>query len=314
MTTPFLGPMLATQAWDSAKKCLKRQFDYPVVVCPKIDGQRATQHDGVPKTRSGKVYSNDFVRTVLGGSILDGLDSELCVGEPNDPQIFSKTRKGVGGKSGMPEFHAWVFDDYLTNPAAGKWERYLELEDRVLSLQAAHPRLARHLRLVPHELIHNEADLLVYIEKQLAAGYEGIMVSSYDGPYIHKRSTLKEGILLKIKPYDFEEGLIVRFEEEMANTNESFIDELGRSKKSNTKDAKESTGRLGKFICTNPRWEGTFMVSATSMSHAMRARIWAAREGYLNRYVRFKHFEHGAQDKPRHPIFDEFRDSDDMSF
>jgi DNA ligase-1 len=52
-------------------------------------------------------------------------------------------------------------------------------------------------------------------------------------------------------------------------------------------------------------WPGvTFNVSASSLTHDEKKRLWNDREHLKRQVIRFKHFSHGAKDKPRHAVFD----------
>ena len=51
-------------------------------------------------------------------------------------------------------------------------------------------------------------------------GFEGAMVRSLDGRYKNGRSTLREGLLLKVKPWKDSEAEILEVYEMMRNENE----------------------------------------------------------------------------------------------
>ena len=81
-------------------------------------------------------------------------------------------------------------------------------------------------------------ELIAFEELKLCEGYEGIMLRDPFGRYKHGRSTLKEGGLAAIKRFVDAEARIVGTYEQMENTNEKQINELGRSSRSHAKAGK----------------------------------------------------------------------------
>jgi DNA ligase-1 len=50
----------------------------------------------------------------------------------------------------------------------------------------------------------------------------------------------------------------------------------------------------------------------TGFTAAHRQEFWEQTTSVVGRIVKYKHFPHGAKDKPRHPVFLGFRDPIDM--
>ena len=136
------------------------------------------------------------------------------------------------------------------------------------------------------------------------------MLRRPDGLYKLGRSTLKEGILLKLKRFIDEEFEIVGFEERMHNGNEATRDELGHTKRSSHQENKTGRGDLGAL--TLKFGEATFNCG-TGFDDALRAEIWANRDSYLGKFAKVKHFAIGAKDLPRFPVYLGMRDEKDMS-
>ena len=306
---------------------------FPVLASPKLDGVRGVCKDGALLSRSLKKIPNKWVQALMSMPELTGLDGELTVGPANAPNVMQATTSIVMSSSKPEQFQFHVFDKWDAMPYSFE-ERLERAGDLVERAKATWLSLAVALRLegapawimdcplvmVQHELIEDMAALNAYEAKQLALGYEGIMVRNPAGDYKHGRSTVKEGGLLKLKRFTDGEAIIVGFEEEMENLNEKTVNEKGRSKRSSHAENKRGKGTLGAFVCALVPPLGKSLSSTaptfnigTGMDHALRAHVWANRDKFMNQIVKFKHFDHGAVDAPRHPVFLGFRSPLDMS-
>ena len=137
------------------------------------------------------------------------------------------------------------------------------------------------------------------------------MVRKPDAPYKFGRSTLKEGYLLKVKRFTDAEAKIIGFEERMYNENEATTDALGHTERSTHKAGMKPAGDLGAFIVRDLRTEMSFRIG-TGFTAAQRKEYWTTRNKLMNKIVKYKHFEQGAVDLPRFPVFIGFRDPEDM--
>jgi DNA ligase-1 len=279
---------------------------YPMLASTKLDGIRCVIRDGVAMSRSLKPIPNRFIQAVLARPELDGLDGELMVGGN-----FQDVTRGIMSADGEPDFVFWVFDD-CTHPAESFSTRAARAHGRVLAHD--HPRI----RCVEQRLVANRTQLDDFFQANLAAGHEGVMVRSLSGRYKFGRSTLKEGILLKLKPFADAEAVAVGFEERMHNANEAKTNALGRTERSSHKDNLIPMGTLGAIIVKNDAlWPGKTFNIGTGFTDAQRAEMWAQRttpqQGLLGRTIKFKYQAVGTKDVPRLPVFLGFRDSRDMS-
>jgi DNA ligase-1 len=50
----------------------------------------------------------------------------------------------------------------------------------------------------------------------------------------------------------------------------------------------------------------------SGLNDQQRQEIWDNKDQYLGKLVKYKYFSHGVKDLPRHPVFQGFRDPDDM--
>lgn len=322
-------PMLAGTPKDNS------EIPIPCLASAKIDGVRAANKNGKLLSRSLKLIPNKHVQALLAHPELHGLDGELTVGPANDPNVMQATMSIVMSSSKMAPFEYHIFDNWDL-PNVGKQQRVLSAGDTVLAAQAHWHTLmvaarlegaaaevigtACPIKLLPQKLITSLDDLDAFEAECLALGYEGVMVAKPDGLYKFGRSTAREGGLLKLKRFTDAEAIIVGFEEEMKNNNAKTVNELGRSKRSSHAAGKEGKGTLGAFVCkrlfvdsNGKLTEGDIMFNiGTGMDAAMRQRVWDDRDYYRNQIVKFKHFEHGVVDAPRHPVFLGFRDERDM--
>lgn len=289
-------PMLAKD-YDPAK------LVFPVYASPKLDGIRASVLGGKLLSRTLKPIPNKFVSGLLSQSFYEGLDGELIVGETTAKNVFSNTTSHVMSHDKADfEFKYHVFDYH--NDDRGFDVRYQRL------LKNINPK---HEIIVPlkQTLIKNMDELDEYEATQIEQEYEGVILRKVDGLYKFGRSTVNEGLLLKVKRFMDAEAVIIGFEEQMENTNEKTTNELGRSKRSSHKDGKVGKNTLGALIVRDLETNVEFNIG-TGMDDALRAKIWANRPEYMAYYVKYKYFPVGVKDKPRHPVFLGFRDVGDM--
>jgi DNA ligase-1 len=163
--------------------------------------------------------------------------------------------------------------------------------------------------------IKDAAALIEYEAKCLVDGYEGVMVRSYDGPYKHGRSTVREGYLLKLKRFLDSEAVVTGVIEELHNANEAKKDNLGRTERSTAKAGKVGKGVLGALRCTaladgEGFDKGVEFKIGTGFTAEQREELWA--ENLKGRIVKFKYQPSVGTDKPRFPSFIGFRHEDDM--
>lgn len=286
---------------DPDKDYTLDKLRYPVIASPKLDGIRAVVRDGSVLSNALKSIPNLYIRDCVGRAEMNGFDGELMTGGFGEPFDTS----GVMTKLGKPDFKFHVFDDF-TNPSHGYVRRIGSYTVRVAALAKRYP----FLLAVPTILIRDFESLMAYTEKCLGEGYEGAMVRAPEGVYKFGRATFNEGLLIKIKPFEDAEAVVIGFEEQMENTNEKTTNELGRSKRSSHKSGKIGKNTLGALVLLSEEF-GEFNCG-TGMNEAMRALVWANRGKYLGKKVTFKFQRIGMKDKPRIPVFKCFRHKNDL--
>ncbi|KVR95825.1 ATP-dependent DNA ligase [Burkholderia vietnamiensis] len=281
---------------------------FPVYASPKIDGIRCVFFGGVAYSRSLKPIPNPNVQAYARAfsELLEGLDGEITVGSPTDPNCMQNSM-AVMSKTAKPEFTFHVFDTYW--PGVDFSGRMLKVEQHIAEFYVRYPEV--DIRLVPQHycVTHDELDSLE--SRFLADGYEGMMIRSHKGIYKCGRSTEREGGLVKVKRFVDAEAVVIGFEEEMHNGNECTRDALGRTERSSVASGLVGKGTLGALCCRSG--EGVEFNIGTGFSADMRRDLWNTRDSLVGRFVTFKYFSHGVKEAPRHPVFKSFRAPEDMS-
>lgn len=282
----IIKPLLATKAeYDKIK--------YPVLATPKLDGIRCLMVDGVAMSRSMKPIPNKFVQEQLKG--LHGLDGELMLNGD-----FNQVQSGIMSRDGEPDFTYWVFDSYIMDGGYEERVDHMEWEDY-------HPRF----KLLSPIQINNEQQLDQYLESCLVNGYEGVMIRQPNSYYKFGRSTVKEGILIKIKRFHDDEAVLVEVTEKMTNHNELEADELGYAKRRSCKDNLVPAGTAGSIVLN---WQGhEFRVGfGPGITDTIKQEIWDNRELNIGRLVTFRYQELSKDGIPRFGKMVAFRHEDDL--
>lgn len=220
-----------------AKEADLEQVKFPVLATPKLDGIRCLMVDGEARSRNMKPIPNDFIREQLKG--FDYLDGELMV-----DSHFNEVSSAVMSKDGEPNFTYYVFDTYHSPDES--YKNRLEIVNESIGY-------GLYVRLLKPIELNSVAEVNEYLEECLFEGYEGIMLRDPEGVYKFGRSTVKEGILLKVKKWFNEEAILIDVEEQMTNTNVKERDELGRAKRSSAKAGKVPAGTAGACVI---EWNG----------------------------------------------------------
>jgi DNA ligase-1 len=272
-------------------------ISYPCLASVKLDGIRCIVVDGVAMSRSMKPIRNKYVQACIGKPEYNNLDGELVVGGIYAKDCYRNTNSGVMSEDGEPEFTFHVFDR-VDMPTFPFLTRYTQI-----------PSL-RFVQIVPHWEIETEYALLDLEQEYLEKGAEGIMVRSITGQYKQGRSTVKAGILGKLKRFVDDDFVVIGFEERLHNGNIATINALGRTERSSHQENKTGRGDLGAIICQG---EGFTFNCGSGFNDEQRAEIWENREDYLGRVAKIKHFEIGVKTSLRFPTFLGWRHQEDMS-
>ncbi len=303
----------------AAKRKVHNQFKFPLWVTPKIDGIRSLNDEGNMVSRSLKPipnkYTRDYLRNRFKGIQTHGLDGELDLrrfspqtyaSAGTNPPTFQDVSSAFMGEDGEPDFVYRIFD---IQGGSGYLHRMEHLADIHQMLSTVYPTDMHRFQFLFPVRIENQAELDAYVQKQLDAGLEGAMARVGNLPYRiprgggENRSTFNEGYLIKIKPLESDEAIIVGFVEEMQNTNEQFADEVGRMKRSHHQEGMVGKNTLGALICKSPTWPGVTFNLGSGISSKLADEIWANQALFLGKTVTYKYQEIGSLERPRQPVF-----------
>jgi DNA ligase-1 len=287
----MIKPMLAaTATLQDVEEALKHG---PLLILPKIDGIRCLIKGGKPYMRSMKPLPNGYVSEILSDMDLEGLDGELVVGKPTDPNVFQNTTGFIRRDYQVGDFTYLIFDNYVED--GGYDNRHSTL--------VAQPYLS-----VVHTYKVNTLDEFKYWEAvYLKDGYEGVILRDPNGRYKFGRSTLKERGMLKVKRMQDSEAEVIGVVELMHNANIAQTNELGRTFRTSHKDGLVGTGTMGALLVRDLTTGIEFSIG-TGFNDAQR-KLFMKNPPKI---VCYKSMPYGVKDKPRHPSFKGERIKEDM--
>lgn len=292
-----MKPMLASQIDDLSV------VNYPVYASFKLDGIRSIIKDGVALSRSLKPIPNKSIQqwAMNNKEVLEGLDGEFIVGDPNTEEVFRKTTSFVMAHDKVGDFSFYVFDVLPAYPEQPYNERKGSL--RCLSLPS-------NTKPLDQVLIASKDDLEAFRGSAVEQGYEGAMIKAPKGKYKYGRSSVKEGLLLKLKLFEDQEFVIVGYECKYHNSNEAKVNELGRTARSTAKDGMIPSDTLGVLYLVTE--DGVEFGCGSGFDDATRKELWEQRENLIGKSATVKYFDQGGYDVPRFPIFKGIRNEIDF--
>ena len=297
-----LKPMLAAKATDEQITEMFNKFG-KMVASPKLDGIRCMIQDGVALSRSLKPIRNKHVQNLLGKKKYNGFDGELIVGAPTDKDVYRNTTKHVMSEHKEFKFTFWLFDMFT--------DRSLSYAERRAKISKLTNPKEKHIRILSYEMVKNMDDLLWYEENCLEIGYEGVILRDPNALYKHGRSTAKEGGLIKVKRFNDSEATILGFEEQMKNNNEKKVNELGRGQRSSHKENMIPKGTLGALVVKDISTGVEFNLGS-GFTDSVRDQLWKYKTDLIGQTVKYKYFDIGVKDAPRHPVYLGIRIPEDM--
>jgi DNA ligase-1 len=261
---------------------------YPIVGSAKIDGYRCVVDEDGPLTSSHKRFPNHFINDELSDPIYRGMDGELLVGLPNDPNAYNNSSQ-IMSINGQPDFRFYVFDDFKYGNYTYK-ERWLE---RKLQDQG-------RLVILEQRIIESYEDVIAYEQEMLDQGYEGSMIRTIESLYKEGRCSFRDMSIFKRKPFVECEAVIVGFVEGLQNLNEPQMNETGHMRRSSHQANKVPKGTLGSFELRSPLWSLTFHSGlGEGFTQEDKQEVWNHRNEYLGRVVTVKYQKYGSRNRPR---------------
>ena len=170
--------------------------------------------------------------------------------------------------------------------------------------------LPGNTKVLQQTLIASKDDLEAFRSNAVEQGYEGAMIKAPEGKYKYGRSSVKEGLLLKLKLFKDEEFKIVGFECKYHNANEAKTNELGRTARSTSKEGMIPVDTLGVLYLSTK--DGVEFGCGSGFDDATRKELWGQRESLVGKYATVKYFDQGGYDVPRFPVFKSLRDPIDF--
>lgn len=316
--------MLIQETMLTARGFTPEMAQFPYLGTPKIDGIRFYVDSGDVWARSNKMIPNLCIRNDLPKFLPDGTDGELFVTD------YSTSMSEVMTEMSVPTVGIYVFD-LLTKDRKQKYiDRAKNMVKTVRSLgwTQSDPlpgnlpcyrppnKLLGNYYLVPliPVWIKNHVQFEAYYESCLGAGHEGICFRSPSGPYKFGRCTVAENYLLKYKPVEDREAVVLGVEELLVNQNESVSNELGRTKRSTVSSGLAPAGTFGSFHVRDLTTEVEFKVGAgPGLTAMVRQQLWDSRRHLYGKTIKYRCMPYGAKEKPRQPQFLGFRDERDLS-
>lgn len=287
--------MLATQV-DNLQ-----DIEYPVYASTKLDGIRCTIFNGVALSRSLKPIRNKQIQQWASDNagMIEGVDGEFIVGSPTDSQVFLNTTSFVMSFDKQEDFSFYAFDVVQDTPAD---YRQKALEQR---------NMPSNVKVVEQVLINDSTQLEAFRTAVVEQGYEGAMVKAINGKYKYGRSSVKEGLLLKLKLFKDDEFEIVGYDCKYHNANEATTNELGRTARSSAKEGMIPLDTLGVLYLQTK--DGKTFGCGSGFDDKQRNELWLIRDSLKGQLATVKYFDLGGYETPRFPVFKSIRDKMDTS-
>lgn len=284
-------PMLAASYRDGD------ELSFPLLATPKIDGVRALIVGGKLVSRSFRSIPNATIRQALEAVLPEGADGEISCGTLYDT-TSTVMSKDAGATGVTFSWFDWAYD--LGAPYS---ERASAIREHTHNLQ--YPNQV--VPLIPNR-VNNMRDLELYEATMVALGHEGIVVRAPQGRYKCGRSTMKEGLMIKIKRNADHEAVIVGTEELMHNMNDEQADNFGKIKRSLAKQYLVPGDTLGAIVAECDG--GTFKIG-TGFTANQRNALWANRDIVVGKLAKYKCTGWGNKGMPMSPVFMGIRHPDD---
>jgi DNA ligase-1 len=264
------------------------ELKYPVLVSPKYDGIRALVLPGSRLvSRKLKPIENLELRELFGRRALVGCDGELVHGNPAAPDCYHRTQQVVNTRhASIAAMRYWVFDTHL------------RFSDPFTERHARIPHGEPWVRVVPQFRCRTPSEVLAREQWYAERGWEGVMIRAASGYYKFGRSSVAEGLLLKLKRSQDSEAVVLYVYERRRNTNRLERDARGYAKRSNHQAGKVPTGLLGGFHCRDLKSNVEFDCGTGVLKHDE-----LTLKGWKGVIIKYRFQPVGVKDKPRYPRY-----------
>ena len=302
---------------------------WPMYTTPKYDGIRfVSLYQGL-LSNSLKPLPNQFLQG-LSQKVTVGFDGEILITFNGRPLPLNEIHSWVMSRSKtLDDLHKdaqinLIVFDWMLEPT-WPYEDRLHVLRRYLRTswatqdprQQIHPRV--FVSLAPNFLIYTPEMALEYNLQYLRMGLEGSVLRDPKGHYKFGRSTVKEQLGIKIKPFADTEGIIVGFEPRQENLSESKLNERGLKEKSKRLEFMRDLPEVGVMVLDSPEFSNPVRIG-TGFDRDLAKQMWTDQDSYIGKRVKFRYLPPYTKDpgsaytdSPRHPSFVSFRSDLDMT-
>lgn len=311
-------PMLAVAIEDLSKL----NYSNGLYATPKLDGIRCLIVNYTAVSRTFKPIPNKKINKLLSELSLNNFDGEIIIEDSNGiPLPFNEISSVVMSfDKDIPEnckLKYYIFDYVKEGPNKPYLERLEDLKDCLLDRELITPFNPPSYRDVLKPLyptkVSNIEELETLYTKTLTEGFEGLILRTGTSPYKFGKSTFKEHYLMKLKPFEDAEAVIVDLVEAMENGNAKELDNFGNSKRSSHMGNLIAKNTLGAFKVTDVVHGYTFNIgTGIGLTKELKQEIWNNKDKYIGKMIKYRSQKIGEKDLPRIPSFIGFRSSEDL--
>jgi len=238
----------------------KFQWKFPVIVQPKLDGERCRvviQNNSIKLLSSecnefiSVLHINDYIKTSTDLKLLPELDGELYKHGLDFSEIHSivSRKENIHEQSELIQLH--IFDFVSDMP---QLTRTTQLADFKWANKGP-------LKLVPSRIVFTMSEIMSTYDEFIDLGYEGIIVRHIRAPYVRKRSRF----MLKFKPKKNDYYKII-------GVNDTFS------------QRGIPLNMIGAFQCQGS--DGTsFKIGAGKLTHVERRNLWKDRHALIDSFA-----------------------------
>lgn len=257
----------------------------PLYVQPKLDGFRCLINEKqFPRSRTDKPIPNKHIKKTLRDLNLPfGFDGELVTINELGKDNFNEVQSKISSEQGAPNFYYTIFDWFGSEEYEKRLHRVAKyLNERGISMPNA--------SLISTQLCDSIDKVKQQYGYWLEQGYEGICLRKLSGRYKQGRSTLNEGILFALTPWETSEARVIGFEE-------ATDQQYGAGK-----------GELGALQCCDAdNFTLNFSVGS-GFTQEQRKNFWLKQDSLFHKFITYKYkANRTCKDRPISPIFKGFR-------
>jgi DNA ligase 1 len=265
------------------------KLSYPRIVQPKLDGYRAIHKEGIFISRTGKPFGNSRIARFF--EQLKSINDYVFDGEMYAHGIgFNKLQTILNTHDGpLPYSLKYVVYDCIPLKDWEKQSCNIPYEERLKKArELINTYIANYKKIVDisSDLVHSSKEVVELYKEYLANGYEGAMIKDPNGKYYWKRVTVRNGAMLKLKPFKSVDLKVT-----------GFYDGEGRNE-----------GKAGGFVVD---YNGVPVRVGTGLTDSLRDEVAKNPASYLGKTIEVKYLEETEDKSLRHPVFTRFREEKD---